>query len=490
MKKSLLLLFFCFLLLSLGCSQQSQNERLSAIPDPKTLGETYVSNPDQLLSTETVLELNSKLNALDQAATAHIDVVFVKTIGELIPKEVAHELFNTWKIGDKETNNGFLILIVQDQKRIEFETGYGLEGRLPDVICYRIQQEYMIPYTRKNDFNSAVRYGVDAVISHLTSTPDPGRPDTTGSQELTVMPRESPRNLADIAPIYNSPEPGDLYSLILAIVYFVVAIITGISLTKKAGLRFLVILFIFIAPVLLVVHLNLDYPVSSHNIRALIIAYLFLLVYTHIHIFLLRWFSAAVFKKGDQHEQYLNRRNTFAAMEWVVKVFALPFLWLFWKKHLSKLESLRYENIKCENCGNLMTLAAEDKDDSFLSKGQIKEEEIKSVDYDVWTCQPCGLNKILDYSNLKSKAKECSNCHFVTALFSRRVTIEAATTSSEGYGRNYFRCANCGKETYEQFTIAKISTSTSSSSSSGGSSGGSSSSSGGSSGGGGAGSSW
>jgi uncharacterized protein len=492
MKKSPLFLFFSILFLMAGCSRQSQKDTISGIPDPKTLNETYVSNPDQLLDPGTVSDLNAKLSTLDQAGVAHIDVVFVKTIGELVPKQVAHELFNTWKIGNKETNNGLLILIVEDQKRIEFETGYGLEGVLPDVICYRIQQQYMIPYAKLNDFNGAVTHGVDAVISHLTSSPDSNLTDTAGTegpQELTITPPVSPQSLTDMDSLYSSKEPGDIYSLILAIIYFVISIITGIALTKKASLRILIILFIFIAPVLFAVHLNLDHPVSWHNIRALLVAYTFLLIYTHIHIFLLSWLSASSFKVGTQHEQYLKRRDTFATMEWLTKVFALPFLWLFWKRHQATLEALRYENINCEHCGTQMTLTSEDKDDEFLSKGQAKEEEIFSIDYDVWVCKDCKLNKILDYSNLKSKARECTHCHFTTSLFSRRETIEPATTSSQGYGYDYFVCANCGKETKEQFTIAKISTS-GSSSSSGSSSGSSSSSSGGSSGGGGAGSSW
>jgi len=491
MKKSTLFLFFSILFFMAGCSQQSQKETISGIPNPKTLNETYVSNPDQLLDPETVSDLNAKLSTLDQAGIAHIDVVLVKTIGELVPKEVAHELFNTWKIGNKETNNGLLILIVQDQKRIEFETGYGLEGVLPDIICYRIQQQYMIPYAKLNDFNGAVTRGVNAVVSHLTSNPAPNLTDTAGmgSPELTITPPESLQSLTDMDSMYSSKEPGDIYSLILAIIYFIISIITGIAFSKKASLRILIILFIFTAPVLSVVHLNLDHPVSWHNIRALLVAYTFLLIYTHIHIFLLSWISASSFKVGTQHEQYLKRRNTFAAMEWLAKVFAFPFLWLFWKKHQATLEALRYENINCEHCGTLMTLTSEDKDDEFLSKGQAKEEEIFSIDYDVWVCKDCELNKILDYSNLKSKARECKFCHFTTSLFSRRETIEPATTSSPGYGYDYFVCANCGKETKEQFIIAKISTS-GSSSSSGSSSGSSSSSSGGSSGGGGAGSSW
>ncbi|HKG05840.1 MAG TPA: TPM domain-containing protein, partial [Pedobacter sp.] len=194
MKKSSLRLFGLLIFFFTSCGQD-QEKLLSKIPDPKTLNESYVSNPDHILTAETVAELNSKLRVLDQAGTAHIDVVFVKSIGDLVPKDVAHELFNTWKIGSKETNNGLLMLIVEDQKRIDFETGFGLEGILPDVICYRIQQKYMIPYAKQNDFNGAVKSGVDAVIAHLRNegAESPVAADTaqyalTDTSSLSVVP--------------------------------------------------------------------------------------------------------------------------------------------------------------------------------------------------------------------------------------------------------------------------------------------------------------
>ena len=112
---------------------------LSAIPDPKTLGGSYVSDPDQLLAPVTVRDLNTLLGPLDQAGRAHFDVVLTRSIGQEVPKTAATALFRRWKIGDAKRDNG-LLLLVQDQHRVEIETGYGLEADLPDIICYCGQQ--------------------------------------------------------------------------------------------------------------------------------------------------------------------------------------------------------------------------------------------------------------------------------------------------------------------------------------------------------------
>jgi uncharacterized protein len=168
MRNLKLIILLCGSLILFGCKQQPEvQSRLHTIPDPKSLHESYVSNPDSLLSASTVDDLNAKLSPLDQSGLAHIDVVFVNSIGTEVPKTFAHELFNLWKIGDKEKNNGLLILMVKDQHRVEFETGYGLEGVLPDVTCYRIQQDHMIPRAKEGNFDQAVLDGVDAVIQVL-----------------------------------------------------------------------------------------------------------------------------------------------------------------------------------------------------------------------------------------------------------------------------------------------------------------------------------
>ena len=167
-----ILSFIVSLVIFSACHQDKSAEDggYLSIPDPKTLGESYVSNPDKILSESTVTSLNTVLSTLDQSGRAHIDVVIVETIGDAVPKDAVTALFRKWKIGDKKTNNGLLMLVVKDQHRIEFETGYGLEGDLPDLVCYRIQQKYMIPHARNNDFDSAVQDGVNGLIAELKRT--------------------------------------------------------------------------------------------------------------------------------------------------------------------------------------------------------------------------------------------------------------------------------------------------------------------------------
>ncbi|MGB4773538.1 MAG: TPM domain-containing protein [Daejeonella sp.] len=198
-KPQLLLVFF---ILFVSCKQQPVPDyyTLETVPDPKTLNESFVSDPDTLLSKTVVDELNSQLKALDDSGRVHIDVVLLNSIGDELPKYFATSLFDMWKIGDPEKDNGLLILIIKDQQRIEFETGYGLEGDLPDAICFRIQQEHMVPYLRENNFDTAVTEGVQAVIKRLNN-PEPVQNNTVDSTaaapDTTVYYSENPSTLND-----------------------------------------------------------------------------------------------------------------------------------------------------------------------------------------------------------------------------------------------------------------------------------------------------
>lgn len=129
-KPQLLLVFFIFFV---SCKQQPVPDyyTLETVPDPKTLNESFISDPDTLLSKTVVDELNSQLKVLDASGRVHIDVVLLNSIGDEGSKGFAISLFNLWQIGDPEKNNGLLILIIKDQRRIElallkvFLTGNG-----------------------------------------------------------------------------------------------------------------------------------------------------------------------------------------------------------------------------------------------------------------------------------------------------------------------------------------------------------------------------
>ena len=130
-----------------------------------------------------------------------------------------------------------------------------------------------------------------------------------------------------------------------------------------------------------------------------------------------------------------------------------------------------------------MTRLDEVQDDEHLSKGELAEERVGSVDYDVWQCPSCGHHLTLRYPKWISQYQSCPQCHNRT-LQSATETIRSATTTSEGSARVTETCGFCSYTHEFTKTLPRVSESSSSSSSGGGSS--SSSFGGGSSGGGGA----
>lgn len=79
----------------------------------------------------------------------------------------AIQLLNQWGVGKKGKDNGLVILLVTDQRCIQFYTGYGLEGVLPDAICKRIQTKYMIPYLKDGNWNEGMVAGIRATCQRL-----------------------------------------------------------------------------------------------------------------------------------------------------------------------------------------------------------------------------------------------------------------------------------------------------------------------------------
>ena len=106
----------------------------------------YVCNPAGILSQAACDSIDSMLYALEQQTGIETVVAVVPSIGEEDCFNFCHQLLNKWGVGKKDKNNGLVILLVTDQRCIQFYTGYGLEGVLPDAICKRIQTRYMIPY--------------------------------------------------------------------------------------------------------------------------------------------------------------------------------------------------------------------------------------------------------------------------------------------------------------------------------------------------------
>lgn len=137
---------------------------VETVPNPKTYGGGYVTDTAGMIHSQDIDSLNAYLADIEKATGAQIAVVVLTSIGEENPRDFANRLFAHWGLGRKGVDDGLLLLIVQDQKRWEFETGYGLEGSLPDVVLKRIGEELLVPKMRENlpalgIYNSIMRIG-------------------------------------------------------------------------------------------------------------------------------------------------------------------------------------------------------------------------------------------------------------------------------------------------------------------------------------------
>lgn len=130
----------------------------------------YTCNPDGILSTAACDSIDRMLYALEQATGIETVVAVVGSIGEADCFDFAHRLFNEWGVGKKKNNNGLVILLVIDQRYIQFVTGAGLEGDLPDAICKRIQMKHMFADFKQDNWDAGMVKGIRAVCARLDGT--------------------------------------------------------------------------------------------------------------------------------------------------------------------------------------------------------------------------------------------------------------------------------------------------------------------------------
>ncbi len=107
----------------------------------------------------------------DLEAKSGIQLV-VATVRSLEGQEIepyANGLFRAWKLGEKEKNNGVLLLVAPNEHRVRIEVGYGLEGTLTDALSKVIITNAMTPRFKAGDFSDGIRRGVEDIITVLTT---------------------------------------------------------------------------------------------------------------------------------------------------------------------------------------------------------------------------------------------------------------------------------------------------------------------------------
>lgn len=136
----------------------------------------YVSDPENIIRSREQAQLNRLLGELGDSLHIETAIVVLPAIDRDqygSARKFANELFDTWSIGDKQTNRGLLILLLtnDEAREIVFETGSGLENELTDVVCKEIQTHSMIPLLRKQAFGEGLLAGVKDVRRVMSNRP-------------------------------------------------------------------------------------------------------------------------------------------------------------------------------------------------------------------------------------------------------------------------------------------------------------------------------
>ena len=174
-----LLFIITFIGLLGGISLQAKEYTIKDIPMVHLQDRTrYVSNPDNILSPSAVATMDSILYVLEEKTGIQTLVVAVSGIEGGDCFDFAYRLGKEMGVGQKERNNGLVILLSTDERCIQFATGYGLEGVLPDAICKRIQSRYMVDHLGKEDWDTGMVEGIRAVNGYLD-----GSMENIGEQE-------------------------------------------------------------------------------------------------------------------------------------------------------------------------------------------------------------------------------------------------------------------------------------------------------------------
>lgn len=139
------------------------------VPNPRQSHGGWVADSAGILRSDTEASINGMIDALERHDGSEVMVVTVPdTSGSSSPKTFATELFNTFKIGKKGVDNGVLMLISKGDRRVEIETGYGVEERLPDARAGTIIETLMLPRFKQGDFDGGTLAGTGEVIGTLS----------------------------------------------------------------------------------------------------------------------------------------------------------------------------------------------------------------------------------------------------------------------------------------------------------------------------------
>jgi uncharacterized protein len=189
-------------------------QQLAPIP---TLDKPVVDTTGTLDPTQ-VAALDTQARALQKRKGAQLQILMVPTTQPETIEQYTVRAFEQYKLGRQKVDDGVLIVVAKNDRRVRIEPGYGLEGAIPDAIANRVIQEYLVPKFRAGDFGGGLIDATAALVKLIDGEP-------------------LPAPMADNAPARGGDEGGGGWMVALIAAFLIAQVVRGIFSFLPSGIR-------------------------------------------------------------------------------------------------------------------------------------------------------------------------------------------------------------------------------------------------------------
>jgi uncharacterized protein len=135
--------------------------------------EGFINDYTNTLSEQEKVSLESLVASIEKETSAEIGVAIIQSLESRDIEGYANEIFNEWGVGKKGKDNGVLILVSLNDRKIRIETGYGIEPVLPDALCGRIIRNIMAPRFRENNYYKGIYDAITTIAQCIKGEEPP-----------------------------------------------------------------------------------------------------------------------------------------------------------------------------------------------------------------------------------------------------------------------------------------------------------------------------
>lgn len=119
------------------------------------------------LSSEETAALNNRLKTYEDSTSNQLVLCMISSLNGEVLEDYAYAVARQNNVGTKQNNNGVVLLVAKEDRKLRIEVGYGLEGALPDALASSIIRNEIVPYFKRDQYYEGINAGIDAIIATI-----------------------------------------------------------------------------------------------------------------------------------------------------------------------------------------------------------------------------------------------------------------------------------------------------------------------------------